>query len=115
MTLCCECGANLAPDENFCGTCGARQQHDDTPVVSNSESVGAPAGAVAGDQQGMVSKYSQLAADGNSTWGEAKTGETPVPGTGELAESPEFSSMTSRVDDVPEKRQKPKALTGGKL
>jgi serine/threonine protein kinase/uncharacterized OB-fold protein len=115
MTLCCECGASMVPDENFCGTCGARQRHDDTPVVSSSKGVVATAEAVTGDQQGMVSKYSQLAADGNSTWGEAKTGETPAPGTGELAESPEFSSMTSRVDDVPEKRQKPKALAGGKI
>jgi serine/threonine protein kinase len=115
MTLCGECGASVAPDENFCGSCGARQQHDDTPVVSKSGGVVTPAKAVPGDQQGMASKNSQLAADGESTWGEAKTGETAVHGTGELAESPELSPMTSRVDDVLEKRQKPKALTGGKI
>src|SRR5207248_9710220 len=34
MALCCKCGAGMAPDENFCGTCGARQQRDDSPVVS---------------------------------------------------------------------------------
>jgi serine/threonine-protein kinase len=63
----------------------------------------------------MASKNSQLAADGESTWGEPKTGKTAAPGTGELAGSPELSPMTSRVDDVLEKRQKPKALTGGKI
>ena len=24
MALCCKCGAGMAPDENFCGTCGVR-------------------------------------------------------------------------------------------
>ena len=28
MKPCCECGANLGPDENFCGKCGARQKGD---------------------------------------------------------------------------------------
>ena len=115
MTLCSECGVSITPGENFCGGCGARQQHDDTPAVSNSGSVGAPAEASPGDPQGTLSKYSTLPADGDSTWGEAQTGETAAPGTGELAESPDLSSMTSRVDDVPEKRQKPKALGEGKV
>jgi len=118
MTLCSECGAHVAPDENFCGTCGARQ-HDDPPAPSGS--VGAAAEAAA--ERGNISKYSTLAADGNSTWGQPETGETAAPGTGqtvapgtgELAESPELSSKTSRVDDVLEKRQKPKALAGGKI
>jgi serine/threonine protein kinase len=113
MILCSQCGADIAPDENFCGTCGGRQ-HDDTPVVSDG-SVGAAVEAVPENRQGDVSKYSTLAAEDESTWGGAQTGETAAPGTGELAESPELSSKTSRVDDVPEKRQKPKALTGGKV
>src|SRR5437763_1053296 len=34
MPACTTCGANLAPDENFCGTCGARQTHDPMGVSS---------------------------------------------------------------------------------
>ena len=113
MTLCSECGAHVAPDENFCGTCGARQ-HDEPPVVPGG-SVGAGVEAVAESQRGDVSKYSTRGTGGKSTWGEAQTGETATPGTGELAESPELSSKTSRVDDAPEKRQKPKALAEGKI
>lgn len=115
MTLCCECGARVGPNENFCGACGAHQQHDGTPIVSSSGGVGAGAEISSADQPGLVSNYSHLAADGNSTWGEAQVSEKAAPGTGELVESAEFSSMTSRADDVPEKRQKPKALAGGKV
>ena len=115
MTLRCACGASIGPDENFCGTCGARQQRDDTPVVSGGVGVVAEAGASSAEQPGMVSNDSQLAADNNSSFREANTLEKAAPGTDELAESAEFSSMTSRGDDVPEKRQKPKALAGGKI
>jgi len=62
----------------------------------------------------MVSDYSHLAADGDRTWGE-QLSEKADPGTGGLVESAEFSSMTSRADSVPERRQKPKALAAGKV
>jgi serine/threonine-protein kinase len=114
MTFRCACGATIGADENFCGTCGARLQRDDTPIVSGGAEVEAEAGASSAEQPGIVSSDPQLAA-GNSSFREANTLEKAAPGTDELAESVEFSSMTSRGDDVPEKRQKPKALAGGKV
>lgn len=39
----------------------------------------------------------------------------PAHSTGELAQSDEISSKTSRADAVPDKRPKPKALAGGKI
>ena len=112
MTTCCECGLSIGPDENFCGGCGARRQRDDTPLVPNSGSVSG-----ADHPSGAVPDYSQKLAEDGSTW----TEETDPPpadkhrGTGELVESAEFSSKTSRADAVPDKRPKPKALAGGKI
>ncbi len=112
MTTCCECGLSLGPDENFCGGCGARRQRDDTPLVSKSGSVSS-----ADRPSGIVPDYSQKLVEDGSTW----TEETDPPpadkrrGTGELVESSEFSSKTSRADAVPDKRPKPKALAGGKI
>jgi eukaryotic-like serine/threonine-protein kinase len=113
MTLSCECGASLEPDESFCGSCGAPRQRDDTPVVSSSGSVSNEAKAVGENSNLMVSNYSNQLAEEGSTWMEEK--QNAAPSTGELAESAEFSSMTSRADDVPDKRPKPKALAGGKV
>ena len=122
MTLCCECGANIAPGESFCGHCGARQQHDDTPVVSDSGSVAADIGsvrieveAVTLDQKTSVPTDSEKLAEKGSTTLEGESGPTPASGTGELVESSEFLPMTSRPDDVRGKRQKPKALPAGKI
>jgi serine/threonine-protein kinase len=64
----------------------------------------------------MVSHYSEKLADGNSTVVPPEADAvTSVAGTGELTDSAGFSSKTSRVDDVPGKRQKPKALGAGKI
>jgi serine/threonine-protein kinase len=115
MTLRCACGASIGLDENFCGACGARRQRDDTPIVSGGADVEAEAGAFPAAPPDMVSNDPQLPADKNNSFREANTLEKAAPGTDELAESAEFSSMTSRGDDVPEKRQKPKALVGGKV
>ncbi len=115
MTLGCECGASLAPDETFCGSCGARRRGDDTPVVSSSGSVSNEAKSVGENSNAMVSNYSHKLADDGSTWSEEEPNAASAPSTGELAESAEFSSMTSRTDDVPDKRPKPKALAAGKL
>src|SRR5207245_2796331 len=108
MTLCSKCGANIGPDENFCGTCGMRRQRDDA--------LGSTFGVPTGDQQGAVSHYSQKLADGNSTIAPPED-ESAVSrrGTGELAESSQFSGETSRTGETPERRSKPKALTGGKV
>src|SRR2546423_11240785 len=115
----CQCGATLGPDENFCGSCGAHRQGDDTPFVSSSGSVSKAPGTAGEDPNLVVSNYSHQFPDGGKTWKEEdpKTASEPVAesrGTGEIAESAEFSSKTSRVDDVPDKRPKPKALAGGK-
>jgi serine/threonine protein kinase len=115
MITCCECGSSLAPDENFCGSCGARRQRDDTPVVSSSGSVSSTDNSAS-----MVSNYSHKLAEDGSTWMEESqnAASTPVEGhrsTGEIAESAEFSPKTSRADAVPDRRPKPKALAGGKI
>src|SRR5258708_5627746 len=123
MTTCCECGANVAPDETFCGSCGARRPNDDTPLVSRSGSAGS--GSVGNESSadnaaGIVSHYSNKLAEDGSTWMEdqPKTAPPAADGnrhTGEIAESAEFSSKTSRAGSVPDKRPKPKALAGGKV
>ncbi len=115
MITCCECGSSLAPDENFCGSCGARRQRDDTPVVSGSGSVSSTDNSAS-----MVSNYSHKLAEDGSTWTEESQNAASTPaeghrGTGEIVESAEFSSKTSRADAVPDKRPKPKALAGGKI
>ncbi len=68
----------------------------------------------------MVSNYSHKLAEDGSTWMEESQNAASTPaaghrGTGELVESAEFSSKTSRADAVPDKRPKPKALAGGKI
>ena len=123
MTTCCECGASVAPDENFCGSCGARRPNDDTPLVSRSGSAGS--GSVGNESSadntaGIVSHYSNKLAEDGSTWMEDQPNTAPPAAdgnrhTGEIAESAEFSSKTSRAGSVPDKRPKPKALAGGKV
>ena len=115
MTLCCECGASVTPDENFCGTCGALQKQDDATAVPVGGAAGNEVEAVTEEQTGSVANYSEKLADGNSTWKPPDDSPVPAPSTGELTDSAEFSSRTSRVDDVPGKRQKPKALGAGKI
>jgi serine/threonine-protein kinase len=114
MTLCCECGANIAPDENFCGDCGARQQRDDTPVVAEPASAGDHVEAITEEHREVATDYSEkLAADG-STWGATEAHSEKGSGTGEIAPSEEFLPMTSRAG-APEKRVKHKALSAGKV
>src|SRR6266850_816550 len=113
MPVCAACGAGLRADESFCGKCGARRPLDDSAGVSRSGSANAP-----GDASGIVSNYSNNLADNGSTWTEQEASSAPAApsrGTGEIAESDDFSSKTSRTDDVPDKRPKPKALAGGKV
>src|SRR5256885_610550 len=109
MTACIHCGANIASEENFCGTCGARQTRDPMGVSSAG-------GTSQSGEDGMVSHYSQKLADGNSTMAppEDKRGQS-AKGTGELMESEESPGETSRAGDAPPRRAKPKALAGGKV
>ena len=55
MAVCKECGANVALDENFCGTCGARVESEGSSIEA------AAAGGLAKDP-GI----------GSSTWGPPK-------------------------------------------
>jgi len=108
MTLCLNCGANIGPEENFCGVCGAHQKREHGALSSTGS-------VPTGDHQGMVSHYSEKLADGNSTIAPPEE-ESAVTGrgTGSLAESSQFPGETSR-GEVPERRSKPKALTAGKV
>ena len=109
MTACINCGANIASEENFCGTCGARQTRDSMGVSS----IG---GTSQSGDDGIVSHYSQKLADGNSTMAPSDELRTQLArGTGELMEREESPGETSRAGDAPPRRQKPKALGGGKV
>src|SRR6267142_4739460 len=100
-----------------CCECGAPQQRDDTSAVSNSGSVSNEAGE---NSKVVALEHSLKPEAGDSTWTEPEV-ITPLQpadrnrGTGEIVESAEFSSKTSRTDSVPDKRPKPKALAGGKI
>src|SRR5438132_13296652 len=109
MPACINCGANIASEENFCGTCGARQTRESVGVSSI-------AGTDKPGDDGMVSHYSQKLADGNSTMVPPEDERGPLAkGTGELMESEESPGETSRAGDAPPRRTKPKALAGGKV
>lgn len=108
MTLCINCGATISADENFCGSCGTRQTRE-------QEGLSAAGGSPDAADEGMVSHYSQLA-DGNSTIAPPEEERVPAAtGTGQLVKSGELPSETSRADEVPSRRPKPKALSGGKV
>ena len=114
MALCCKCGAGMAPDENFCGNCGARQQPDNSPVVSG----GIDLEATADNVEIPVESQGLLIAEPS----DKLVVEAPAPGsanqssgTGEMAESEEFSSLTSRGGEPARKRSKPKSLAAGKV
>src|ERR1051326_2269296 len=114
MALCCKCGADVAPDENFCGTCGTRQLAGATPIdapmidlEATADNVEIPAG---GQNLPMARNSQKLPLE---TTGASSANQ--IPGTGEIPESEEFSSLTSRGDEPVRKRSKPKALAAGKV
>ncbi|PYS35777.1 MAG: hypothetical protein DMF75_02690 [Acidobacteria bacterium] len=114
MALCCKCGVGMAPDENFCGNCGARQQGDDSPVVGG----GIDLEATADNVQIPVESQGLLIAEPSDKLVVEATSPSnahQASGTGEMAESEEFSSLTSRGDEPARKRSKPKALAAGKV
>src|SRR6266849_284987 len=112
MTLCRKCGANMAPDENFCGTCGAQQPLDDTPVP-DAGGGSVDARATTEEPKARAADYSEKLALGD-TWGPAGEGESAA-GTGEIVESPVSPSATSRADAGEVRKPKPKALPSGKI
>src|SRR6267154_6112186 len=90
MTTCCECGASVAPDENFCGSCGARRPNDDTSLVSRGGSAGS--GSVGNESSadnaaGIVSHYSNKLAEDGSTWMEDQPKKAPAPAGGKVLNS----------------------------
>jgi len=104
----------MAPDENFCGTCGARQQRDDSPVVSGG---GIDLEATADNVEIPIESQGSLIAEPSDKLvvEAAPSSAIQSPGTGEIAESEEFSSLTSRGDEPARKRSKPKSLASGKV
>jgi serine/threonine-protein kinase len=109
MIPCTNCGADIGADENFCGVCGARQTRGDGSPSSTGE-------VSTDSQQGMVSHYSEKLAEGNSTIVPAdEQAAVDQHGTDELAESSPLAGETSRADEIPDRRPKPKALTAGKV
>ena len=112
MSLCCKCGTSIGPDENFCGVCGTRQVRDDSALAPAASLNNQPPPE---PSQGKVSQLSQ-SFDGERTLEPGKNNPTSsARGTGELNQSEDYSSKTSRADEVPDRRPKPKALSAGKV
>src|SRR5437667_4866663 len=112
MALCGKCGANVAPNENFCGSCGTPQPLDDTPMP-DAPSSGTDAKAVTGESKDKTADYSERVGLGD-TWGAASESESAA-GTGEIVESEPNSSATSRADAGEKRKPKPKTLPSGKV
>jgi len=104
----------MAPGENFCGNCGSRQQRDDLPVVSG----GIDLEATADNVEIPVESQGLLVAEPSDKLvveATAPSSANQSSGTGEMGESEEFSSLTSRGDEPARKRSKPKSLVAGKV
>jgi serine/threonine-protein kinase len=104
MASCSECGANLAPEESFCGSCGARQSQglaksgDDS--ANRMEAIG-----------GSTHIPSGSGVDPN----DLDQGQ-PVAGTGELPEAEGgLVSATEAVDGTPGRKTRSTALPPGKV
>jgi serine/threonine-protein kinase len=107
MALCTICGAGIALDENFCGSCGAVVPHDDPPIADPTGAVGEPAEAKADSGTDFAEK---LASGG--TWSEPKAESSPAI-TGGLHDADVPVLETTRAG-AESKRAKPKALAAGK-
>ena len=94
MPACKECGADVALDENFCGSCGAPVKTDE-PLAESA----------------LQSDLAQSIGVGGSTL--VPSVEESDAGTGEVSE-PEIGA-TSRSSEGSSRRSKPKALAGGKV
>lgn len=112
MVRCCHCGAEIAPDENFCGACGTRQLRDDSSVASASIDLEATA-----DNVEVPHAHSAAITPPSAKLPLETTVASAAmqPDTGDMSQSEEFSSLTSRGDEPVRRRSKPKALAGGKV
>lgn len=106
MAACCQCGAYIAPDENFCGSCGTRQPGGDSPVVSERSLDLEATGAGTEDTS---------SSDGSRTLDTATEMNTSERGTGGILPSEDIVPLTSRANAPPQRRVKPKALVAGKV
>ena len=107
MALCLECGANLAPEENFCGSCGARQSQELAKPAGDADSENS-LGTIA------ASTYATVPTELD----EATTGadSQPIEGTGQLSEDEdEVSSATEDSEVAPERKTRSTALPSGKV
>jgi tRNA A-37 threonylcarbamoyl transferase component Bud32 len=102
MTVCTKCGASIAPDENFCGRCGAGFETDSASSLSDTGDAGGAKDATpSSSKSGLV--------PGGSTWQEKQHH------TDELDNSSSSVGATSRADGGEARRPKPKALAAGKV
>jgi len=114
MTHCNACGADIGPDENFCGSCGAFQKHEEPPAAADQSASAEESGVVTGEHEEISDYSQQLAADG-STWSSPDENKEEPQVTGEVAAGEDLSPKTSRADAPQKKGGKPKALSTGKV
>ncbi|MEK6335803.1 MAG: protein kinase [Acidobacteriota bacterium] len=114
MTHCNLCGAEIGPDENFCGNCGAFQKQEDAPVAADQSASAEEAEVVTGEHE-VVSDYSQQPAADGSTWNSPDEIKEEPAVTGEVVASEDLSLKTSRADTPAKKGGKPKTLSTGKV
>jgi len=104
MALCSACGANLAPDESFCGSCGARQSQES--AAESAEFASARLEAVSGSTYGNV----PVESDKPSETREHKSS------TGQLVSAGnEASSALGDSHATPGRKSKSSALPPGKV
>src|SRR5712692_4066700 len=102
MSLCDQCGASMAPDEKFCGTCGAQRKRDGESSGSIDHAANVVTPSAADDVEIVTEPQAEDFVSGIETWG--ATGQ-PAGGTGEMLDE---SGATSRTDVGAERRPKPK-------
>ena len=107
MALCAGCGATLAPEENFCGSCGARQSQQ---LATGAEAAAPPGSAhldaVAGSTFGNIPTESDQGSDNIGSGG--STGQL-------LQEDSQTSSVVKESEAKPQKKSKSNALPPGKV
>jgi tRNA A-37 threonylcarbamoyl transferase component Bud32 len=108
MALCFECGANIAPEENFCGSCGARQSQRLVEREGDADSENS-LGTIA------ASTYATVPTEVDEATAEPDKSQ-PIAGTGELSEEEdEVSSTSEDSEGAPEKKTRSTALPPGKV
>lgn len=112
MALCNQCGADIAPEENFCGSCGASRQPEEN-LASDAGTGGAVVQVARQEPKDDVGMKSQKIEAGSSTWVPENI-EHSSAGTGDL-ESDNVVGETSRADGVEVRKTKPKQLAAGKI